>query len=153
MTYDEFSNKTQKQLSSEWHEWQKTNEGINKKEITSLKSIEAKSPFAIHIINYWKYVKTEIPNAKFLFPSGKAIYNKYFIHNENHLEGQSLLLIVKSLNSDLWMHLFRELKGGEIAKKFGRTIQSVYEVKDALDLEKEETAWHYIKRSVAKKMD
>jgi len=63
------------------------------------------------------------------------------------------LLIVKSLNSNLWMHLFRELKGGDIAKKYGRTIESVYAVKDALDLEREDTAWHYIKRSVPKKMD
>ena len=75
------------------------------------------------------------------------------IDNNNHLQGQSLLLIVKSLDPTLWIHLFRELKGGTIAKAHGRTIESVYAVKDALDLEREDTAWRYIKRSVPKKMN
>ena len=94
-----------------------------------------------------------MPNTKFLFPSGKAVFSKYLVNNEDHFEGQSLPLIEKVLDSNFWMHLFRELKGGDIAKKHGRTIESVYAVKDALDLEREDTAWHYIKRSVPKKMD
>ena len=49
-----------------------------------------------------------------------------------------------------WVHLFRERKGGDGAKKLGSTIQSVFEVKDVLDLEREETAYRYVKRSVAK---
>lgn len=152
MLHFELESKTQKQLETEWREWQKTKEGIHVKEFKSLKSEELTSPFVQIIIEYWDYVKNNFPNAKFLFPAGKAIYNKYMVNNEEHLQGQSLLLIVKDLDPNLWLHLFRELKGGEVAKAFGRTIQSVYEVKDTLDLEKEETAWHYVKRSVPKKM-
>jgi hypothetical protein len=51
------------------------------------------------------------------------------------------------------MHLFRETKGAEVAKKFGRTLNSIYEVKEALDLEDESTAWNYVKRFVAKKQE
>ena len=153
MTHEEFSNKTQKQLSEEWREWQKTTEGVHEKKFKSLKSVDLTSPFAQIIVEYWNYVKKNYPNAKFLFPAGKAIFKNYMIDNSNHLQGQSLLLIVKSLDPTLWMHLFRELKGGTVAKAYGRTIQSVYEVKDALDLEKVETAWIYVKRSVPKKMD
>jgi hypothetical protein len=152
MLHSELESKTQKQLSDEWEKWQLTKEGVHVKVIKSLKSEELTSPFVQIIIEYWEYVKNNFPNAKFLFPTGKAIYSKYMVNNEEHLQGQSLLLIVKDLNPDLWLHLFRELKGGEVAKAFGRTIQSVYEVKDTLDLEKEETAWGYVKRSVPKKM-
>jgi hypothetical protein len=153
MLRSELDSKTQQQLKAEWKEWQMTKEGVHEKKIKSLKSVDLNNPFAKIIVEYWNYVKTNLPRAKFLFPAGKAIFSKYMIDNENHLEGQSLLLIVKSLDKNLWMHLFRELKGGEVAKKFGRTIQSIYEVKDALDLEKEDTAYNYIKRSVPKKMD
>ena len=48
------------------------------------------------------------------------------------------------------MYLFRERKGGAGGKKFGSTIQSIFEVKDALDLEREETAYKYVKCSVPK---
>lgn len=152
MLHSELESKTQGQLIAEWKEWQKTKEGIHVKLFKSLKSEELTSPFVQIIIEYWEYVKNNFPSAKFLFPAGKAIFSNYMINNEDHLQGQSLLLIVKDLDPDLWLHLFRELKGGEVAKAFGRTIQAVYEVKDTLDLEKEETAWHYIKRSVPKKM-
>lgn len=75
------------------------------------------------------------------------------MNNEEHLSGWSLWNIIIDLNPDLSMHLFRKHKGGEVAEAHGRTIEGVYAVKDALDLEKEDTAWNYIKRSVPKKMD
>jgi hypothetical protein len=40
----------------------------------------------------------------------------------------------------------REKKGKEIVKKHGNTITGGYAVKDTLDLEREVTAYRYIKR-------
>ena len=62
-----------------------------------------------------------------------------------HIGDATLLDIVKALNPDCWMHLFREMKGGEVAKKYGTTLESVYKVQEALDLEQYETAHAYIK--------
>jgi len=42
--------------------------------------------------------------------------------------------------------LFRETKGAEICKDQEMSLQTITLVKDALDLEKEETAYRYVKR-------
>jgi hypothetical protein len=55
-------------------------------------------------------------------------------------------------SSSLSTSSYIELKGGEVAKEHGRTLESVYEVKEALDLENETTAYNYVKRSVVCKM-
>ena len=47
----------------------------------------------------------------------------------------------------------RELKGADVAKQYGRTLESVYHVKDARDLESEQTAYHYVKRFVVHEMN
>jgi hypothetical protein len=77
----------------------------------------------------------------------------YFFFDDRHVDGSTLLTIVKQLDPNVWMHLFRSTKAGHIADKDGRTIGAVKKVQEALDLEKEETAWNYIKQRVAKKMD
>ena len=38
----------------------------------------------------------------------------------------------------------------EVARKFGRTLESVFNVKETLDLERQETALHYIEENVPK---
>ena len=50
------------------------------------------------------------------------------------------------------MPLFRELKGADVTKAYGRTLESVYQVKEALDLESEQTAYYYVKRFVIHEM-
>ena len=75
------------------------------------------------------------------------VFGTYMIDPTRHIGDATLLDIVKSLNPDCWMHLFREMKGGEIAKKHGATLESVYKVQEALDLEQPETAHAYIKRA------
>ncbi len=151
--YKELADKTQKQLEDEWKRWQQTKEGINEKKTKSLKSVDASSLHAKLILDYLLYVKLTYPNAKFLFPLGKAVFNEYKVYDDKHLSGDRLFRILKELNPNLWMHLFRELKGGEVAKKYGRTMEAVTKVKTTLDLEKEETAWAYIRRSVPDKLD
>jgi hypothetical protein len=68
------------------------------------------------------------------------------VDTNNHLTGSQLLRLIKPLNERVWLHLFRELKGKEISEDKGRTLASVAEVQDFLDLEKMETALGYVKR-------
>ena len=52
----------------------------------------------------------------------------------------------------MWLHLFREFKGAEIAKQEGLSLKGVYQVKETLDLEKEATAYRYIRRFAVQEM-
>jgi integrase len=152
LTLEEFEAKTQGQLTSEWRQWQDTKEGVRIKQVKSRQGVELTSHYAQLISEYWEYVKSQLPDCVYLFPAGKAIFSDYAIDFEHHIGDGTLLDIVKALNPDCWMHLFREFKGGEVAKKHGRTLESVYEVKEALDLENEATAYNYVKRSVVRRM-
>jgi hypothetical protein len=144
MPREEFENKTQGQIISEWKDWRLTEEGTRVKKIEALKETSLDTPFVEHIVKYWKYMKTVNPKSQYLFPNGKAIFSQYQIDYAAPIEPQSLLLIVQDLDPDLWMHLYRKTKGTEIAKAYGRTIDAVGKVKKVLNLEREETAWRYI---------
>jgi len=120
-----------------------------KDNLTSLHKVSCRDFYAKLIIEYMEHLKQHVPNTVYLFPSGKAVFESYIILPDKHLSGRQLLRLVKQLNPRAWMHLFRERLGGEIAERMGRTIGAVEEVKDVLDLEKEETAWHYVKRFAA----
>jgi hypothetical protein len=153
LTYQEYQNKTIAEIEKGWREWQKTSEGVCIKTPTSKKSITLDSQAARIILGYRNWIIRNHPGSKYLFPKNKMVYGDYYFFDDRHADGSTLLSIVKQLNPNVWMHLFRSTKAGHIADKFGRTINAVHEVKDALDLEKEETAWNYIKNKVAKKMD
>jgi hypothetical protein len=62
-------------------------------------------------------------------------------------------LIARSLDPNAWFHLFRERKGADIARKKGRTLDAVYLIKDTLDLEREDTAYNYIRRYAVQEME
>jgi len=49
--------------------------------------------------------------------------------------------------------LLRETKGAEIAKAEGRTLKAVYEVRETLDLENEQTALRYVRRYAVQEMN
>jgi integrase len=137
-----------------WQTWQKTEEGHTIKNAVSLQSISLDDKYAAPIIEYYQYIKNNYQEAKFLFPSGKTVFGEtYVIFPDRPLSGSQLLRIIKPLKSDVWLHLFRETKGAEIAKAYGRTLNAIYEVKDSLDLENEETAYRYVRRYVAKKQE
>ena len=152
MTREELDAKTQGELNDEWRVWQGTKEGVRVRQSKSRQGVELTSLYAQVILEYWEYIKSQLSDCVYLFPAGKAIFTDYAIDYEHHIGDSTLLDIVKSLNPDCWMHLFRELKGGEVAKAHGRTLESVYEVKEALDLENEATAYNYVKRSLVRKM-
>ena len=46
----------------------------------------------------------------------------------------------------------RMLQGSDVAKAYGRALESVYQIKDALDLDSEQAVYHYVKRFVIHEM-
>jgi len=133
-------------------EWQQTELGHNYKDSKSLHSISLSDKYAMPILEYLKFLKKNYPSCRFFFPSGLTVFGTtYLIYRDKHLSGSQLLRIIKPLKHDAWLHLFRETKGAEIAKVNGRTLTAVYEVKEGLDLENEETAYRYVRRYATKK--
>ncbi|RLG44110.1 MAG: hypothetical protein DRN81_05230 [Thermoproteota archaeon] len=125
---------------------------------TRTKRFPLEGKLAQNIIEYWEYVKTHMPEAKYLFPSIRSVFGYSFAFYKNkHLSGRQILRIIKSLNPNAWCHLFRETRGAEIVKKDEAkgqvSIFTVYKVKHALDLEQETTAWNYIRRYASEVID
>jgi integrase len=147
-------NKPLSELQVEWREWQKTKEGHKIKQVKAPHEVALTDKYTHYILDYHTYLTENYggPELKYVFPSGRMVYGEtYQVLGENHLSGSQILRIIKPLDETAWMHLFRDTKGAQIAQEKGRTIDAVYEVKDTLDLEREETAWHYIHRYAAKR--
>ena len=146
-------NKPLTQIELEWREWAKTSYGYRIKEEKRTKSVDATDKYAQLILEYLKFLEREYPNVKYLFPSGKSVFgDSYMVFENSHLSGRHLLNLIKPLNPEAWLHLFRETKGAEVAKAEGRTLKAVYEVRDTLDLENEETAYRYVRRYAVQEM-
>jgi hypothetical protein len=154
--YSDLASKTQQQLNDEWKQWRETDIGHKVKVVEAEKIAPLSNSFVKMIIEYYNYMKKNHSTAKYLFPLGKALFTEYKIFENKHVDGDRLFRIVKEINPDLWMHLFRELVGGETAlasqAKGDSPMESVYKVKRALNLEREETAWHYTSRAFPEKM-
>ena len=144
----EFVNSKQlAELNEEWREWQKTEEGCQVKEEKRTKKLALEDKYCRLIIEYADFLKAKYPDAKFLFPSGRTVFGQsYMVYGDRHLSGRQLLRLIKLLNPKAWLHLFRETKGAEIARTEGNKLTTVYEIRDTLDLEKEETAYRYVRR-------
>lgn len=151
--------KTYSEIESEWKEWTKTPEGINTKIVKRPKMTPLTDKYALLILDYFQYVQKHFPASKFLFPSGKALFGNcnltkgcadYMIFPDKALSGRQILNIIKELDTQVWTHLFRKQKGTETAKKYGRTLEAVFMVKDTLDLSRTETAMHYIEENAPK---
>ncbi len=138
--------KTIQQLKTDWKQWQKTEMGYKLKERKVTKKVSIKEPYVSNILAYLDYVKTHFPKAKFLFPLGKAVFDEYIIYNDQHIDARTFLNTLKEIAPDAWMHLFREKKGGGVAKACGMNLESVFKVKTTLDLESEQTAFNYVRR-------
>lgn len=145
-TNPEGLNKPYPELVEEWKAWQETKAGHRFKTERRTKKVNTRDKYAKMIIEYVTYLKDYTPEAKFLFPSGKAVFQNYFVIKDKHLSGRQLLRLIKPLAPTLWLHLLRETKGAEISRDLGMNITAVTEVKNMLDLENEETAWNYVRR-------
>lgn len=110
------------------------------------------SHYAKHILEYWEWMKRHHPECKFLFPASRVVFGvNYHLSRDRHLSGRQVLRVIKDLNPNAWCHLFRETRGAEVVKRDERDkgqadLFTVYKVKQALDLEREATAWNYINR-------
>jgi integrase len=141
------------QLKLDWKLWTETEVGYRVKEEKRTKSVDVNDKYAKLILDYLKFLEREYPNAKYVFPSGTEVFGtSYMIFPDQHLSGRQLLRLIKPLNENAWLHLFRETKGAEIARDLGMTITAVTEVKNTLDLENETTAYRYVRRYAVQEM-
>jgi integrase len=143
------------QVSTDWEEWKRTEEGYRLKELKRIKKFSVKDRYVKYILTYLDYLRRQYPKAEFLFPSGQAIFGSenYTVYDTEHLNGRGLLRIIKQLDPTAWVHLFRETKGAEIAQKYPQTLTAIAHVRDGLDLEKEETAYRYVRRYSAQEIE
>jgi hypothetical protein len=147
----EFLNKPYLVLKEERKAWNKTKDGLRERRFRRTKSTPLTDKYARLIFNYYLYMQQTYPQSKYLFPSGVQLFNgAYLLRNNKSLKGRQILNIVKELDPNVWMHLFRKLKGSEVARKYGRTLDSAFQVKTTLDLERTETALRYIEDFVPK---
>jgi len=110
------------------------------------KQIPLSDPCAQYIVEYWEWMKKHHPECKYLFPSIRSMFGiDLFFHKDRHLSGRHILRIVKELNPRLWCHLFRETVGAEVVRS-DQSLIGVFKVMMRLDLEKETTAWNYVRR-------
>jgi len=128
------------------------NKGRSSRKTKSKKGVKLTSRYAKIIVEFWRYVKDKLQTG-YLFPAGTSLFGEgYVVDDSQHIGERTLLNTVKQLNPSVWTHLFRELKGADVTKQYGRSLESVYQVKDALDLESEQIAYHYVKRFVVNEM-
>lgn len=147
----ELLNKPLPILQQEHKDWNNTTEGYRIKRPRKPKNTPLTDKYAKLILDYVLFMRRTYPSAKFLFPSGKTVFGStYIINNDKALSGRQILNIVEELDPDIWMHLYRKLKGSQVARKYGRTLDSAYQVKTTLDLERTETALRYIEEFVPK---
>ena len=145
--------KSLQELKQNWKDWTQTLQGHRIKEEKRTKSVSVFDKYAQNVIEYCDFLEKTFPDAKYLFPSGTEVFGtSYTVFQDAHLSGRQLLRIIKPLNPTVWLHLFRETKGAEIAKDYGRTLAAVFEVKETLDLEGEQTALKYVRRYAVQEM-
>jgi hypothetical protein len=139
--------KTYMELVEDWRVWKETSEGQHTREDKVTKSVALEDKYCKMILEYAELLDNSEYEGEWFFPSGKSIFGAaYILLPGHHLQGWQILHILKPLNLASWCHLFRETKGAEKAKERGRTLDSIFAVKDTLDLESEEAAYHYVKR-------
>jgi len=135
------------QLKMDWKFWNETEAGYKVKEEKRTKSVDVNDKYAKLILEYLEFLERTYPEARYVFPSGVEVFGEsYMIFPDQHLSGRQLLRLIKPLNENAWLHLFRESLGASIAKAKGRTLDAVYEVRETLDLENEATAFRYVRR-------
>jgi len=123
-----------------------------------IKKFDLTSRYATMILDYLRYLKTQYPSCQFLYPSGRMIFGDYFVDTSKALKAQEIWRIIKALNPKDWPHLHRERRAVKRIhadeKKFGEAkIETVYAVKRILDLERESTAWNYIRRHESQRVE
>lgn len=122
-----------------------------------IKKFSLSSPYAQMILEYITYLKEKV-KTDFVYPSGHNVFDNYVIDPAKPLKPQEIWRIVKALNPKDWPHLHRERRAVKVIrrdeKRFGSAkIETVYTIKNVLDLEREQTAWNYIRRHETQRVE
>ena len=133
-------------IKLDWTLWQKTDQGIRVKTVEVTKKVSISEDYVIHILTYLEFLKENYPEATFLFPSGRQVFENYVVYGGLPIQPQSLLNALKKVAPSCWLHLFREKKGASICRSGGMNLETIFKVQQTLDLANETTAFAYIKR-------
>lgn len=123
------------------------------------KSVSLKSKYAKPIVRYLEYLKNVFPNTKYLFPSTRYGFDRLVsVDLDRHISGSQIYRIIKDLNPNAWVHLFRETKGAEIVireekEKGSADLMTIYKVKRTLDLKDTKSAFKYVDRYGIQKVE
>ena len=122
-----------------------------------VKKYKVDSAFAQMILEYVTYLR-EVVKTKFVYPSGHNVFDSYVIDPDAQLKPQEIWRIIKALNPRDSPHLHRERRAVKVIrrdeKRFGSArLETIFRIKHVLDLEREETAYNYIRRHEAQRVD
>lgn len=124
----------------------------NLRTLQRTKKFRKDSKWAKLILEYLAYLNEHYPNCKYVYPRIHSIFGQTNIIDETqHASGQEIWRIIKSLNPNDWPHQHRERRAVKVirnaeAKRGQADLNTVYQVRDVLDLERETTAYNYIRR-------
>lgn len=121
------------------------------------KKYNLNSQYAKMILEYLKFLKDKV-KTEYIFPSGHNVFDSYVIDPTRQLKPQEIWRIVKQLNAKDWPHLHRERRAVKVIRKdernFGAArLETVYKIRNILDLEREQTAYNYIRRHETQKVE
>jgi len=123
------------------------------------KKFAANSKLGKCILEFLDFRLKKNPTAKYLFPRVHSVFGQHFSIDESKpMHSKVVWRIVKELNPQAWPHLYRETRAAEVVKhdesvRGEASLETVYRVKRALDLERETTAWNYISRFATEKIE
>ena len=106
------------------------------------KNLLAMSPYAQDVIKYMQWLEQHKPSSRWVYPSP---------FSDRHANSMLIYRIVKQLDMNDWPHQHRERRAVKVLRadesKYGTAnLQTIFKIRDALDLEKEDTAYDYIRR-------
>lgn len=114
------------------------------------------SQYALIIMEYLNFLSTI--NSEYVYPSGHNVFTTYIINPMAQLRPQEIWRIIKQLNRKDWPHLHRERRAVKVIRrderKYGSArLETVYKIRNILDLEREQTAYNYIRRHETQKVE
>lgn len=122
-----------------------------------IKKYDLTSPHAQAILEYVDFLKIN-GNIKYVYPSGHNVFTTYIIDPSKPLKPQEIWRIIKELNKNDWPHLHRERRAVKVLrrdeKRFGAArLETVYSIRNVLDLEREQTAYNYVRRHETQRVE
>jgi len=131
----------------------------NIRTLQRIKKFTVDSQWAQYIIEYLRFLENEFQGSKYVYPSVRYFFGKGYVMNPTeHAKPQEIWRIVKKLNEEDWPHQHREKRAVKVIRadesRFGECkLETVYRVRNALDLERETTAYNYIRRFETQKVE